>query len=355
MTDAYHHIYDGEIHQKSRCIWHENTLMDFFRSNLIMRGYQSQDSTNKVWHRDGQRVVICLVDDYTTCSGIKDPYVPSIWDSNTLVITDNQVTCPTHYRVETLPSSFFGIYAYQPNDRTWQPDRRFNFAVNRIDARRMALLLEYRKRLPWEPNRDSWDYVNFNCWRWNGDNTSTEGFRQNFEDEYAALDQVVKDIHQITKDTDMPAMPWRNHDLDLESSMHQAWINMVVETYSGEAVIAVSEKTFRALVTPVPWQIYSGRYTVAYLEQLGFDCMSDIVAHSYDHIPELKTMDYGDKLVEWWWQGSNNYANLQTKMWSDVYQRAQSAAVHNQLLLTRMKQLWPQDFSHWWNNISNEL
>jgi hypothetical protein len=355
MPDAYHHIYDGEIHQKSRCIWHENTLMDFFRSNLIMRGYQSQDSSNKVWHRDGRRVVICLVDDYTTCSGIKDPYVPSIWDNNTLVITDNQVTCPTHYRVETLPASFFGIYAYQPNDRTWQPDRRFNFAVNRIDARRMALLLEYRKRLPWEPNRDSWDYVNFNCWRWNGDNTNTEGFRQNFEDEYAALDQVVKDVHQITKDTDMPAMPWRNHDLDLESSMHQAWINMVVETYSGEAVIAVSEKTFRALVTPVPWQIYSGRYSVAYLERLGFDCMSDIVAHSYDHIPELKTMDYGDKLVEWWWQGSNNYANLQTQMWSDVYQRAQTAAVHNQQLLMRMKQLWPQDFSHWWNSISSEL
>lgn len=355
MTDSYHHIYDGEIHQKSRCIWHENTLMDFFRSNLIMRGYHSTDSSNKVWAKDDRRVVICMVDDYTTCSGIKDPYVPSIWDGRTMVITDNYPTCPTQYKVHTLPASFFGIYAYQPDDQEWAPDRRFNFAVNRIDARRMALLLEYRKRLPWEPERDVMDYVNFNCWRWHGDNSGIEGFRQNFEDEYNALDQVVKDVHQITKDTDVPEMPWRNHDLDLETSMHRAWINMVVETYSGEAVVALSEKTFRALVTPVPWQIYSGRYSVAYLERLGFDCMSDLMDHGYDHIPELKTMDYGDKLVEWWWQGSTNLVNLQAQDWTTVAGRAQTAATHNRALLSHMQHTWPQDFGQWWNDISKEL
>lgn len=355
MTDSYHHIYDGEIHQKSRCIWHENTLMDFFRSNLIMQGYQSRDSSNKVWERDGRRVVVCLVDDYITCSGLQNPYVPSIWDSNTLVITDNRVTCPTHYQVETLPTSFFGIYAYRPDNITWQPDRRFNFAVNRIDTRRVSLMLEYRKWLPWQPDREVMDYVNFNCWSWDGDNTSPHGLQQNFENEYQLVDQSVKDVHQVTKDTDIPEMPVRNHDLDLENSMHRAWINMVVETYSGEAVIALSEKTFRALVSPVPWQIYAGRYSVAYLEQLGFDCMTDIMDHSYDHITELRTMEPGDKLVEWWWQANSNYAGLQTKNWSMIQQRAKDASIHNQRLLLNMRQAWAHEFAEWWHLISRKL
>ena len=355
MTDPYHHIYDGEIHQKSRCIWHENTLMDFLRSNLMLRGYQAEDATNKVWRREQKRVVICLVDDFTTCSGIRDPYVPALWDRHTTVLTDNSVTCPTQYQVKKLPESFFGIYAYDPEPRAWQPDRRFNFSVNRIDSRRMALLLEYRKRLPWELDRDAMDYVNFNCWRWHGDNSSPEGFRQNFEVEYDALDQVVKDVHQITKDTDIPEMPWRNHDLDLEHSMHRAWLNMVVETYSGEAVIALSEKTFRALATPVPWQIYSGRYSVAYLEQLGFDCVTDLVDHGYDSIPELKTMDYGDKLVEWWWAGSNNHANLLQQDFAVIQARCQQAAKHNLDRLKEMQQDWPQDLAAWWWTVSQDL
>jgi hypothetical protein len=355
MTDPYHHIYDGEIHQKSRCIWHENTLMDFLRSNLILRGYTAEDSTNKVWRQDQKRVVICLVDDFTTCSGIRDPYVPALWDRDTTVITDNLVTCPTQYQVKRLPDSFFGVYAYEPDTQPWQPDRRFNFAVNRIDARRMALLLEYRKRLPWEPDRDVMDYVNFNCWRWNGDNTSPEGFGQNFEAEYDALDQVVKDVHQITKDTDIPEMPWRNHDLDLEHSMHRAWLNMVVETYSGEAVIALSEKTFRALVTPAPWQIYAGRYSVAYLDQLGFDCLMDVVTHAYDSIPELKTMDYGDKLVEWWWTGNNNHAKLLQQDFAVIQARCQQAAEHNRRVLKDMQHRWSQDLSAWWWSVSQDL
>jgi hypothetical protein len=355
MTDAYYHIYNGEIHQKSRCIWHENTLVDFFRSSLIMRGYQSQDSSNKVWTRGEKRVVICLVDDYTTCSGEKNPYVPAIWDSNTLVITDNKVTCPTHYRVETLPASFFGIYAYEPEYRSWQPDRRFNFAINRIDTRRVALMLEYRKWLPWQPDRETVDYVNFNCWSWHGDNSSVKGLQQNFENEYHDLDQSVKDVHEITKDTDMPEMPYRNHDLDLESSMHQAWINMVAETYSGEAVIALSEKTFRTLVTPAPWQVYSGRYTVAYLEQLGFDCMSDMVDHGYDHITELRTMAPGDKLVEWWWTGNQNYQRLQSTEFEQVQSRGAQAAHHNRSLLAKLRGQWAQDFSAWWLTVLDKI
>jgi len=352
MTDAYHHIYDGEIFQKSQCIWHENVMMDFFRSQLIHRGYQRQDSSSKVWRRGHQQVVVCLVDDITTCTGSTDPYIPEAWDADTVIITDNIINCPVRYKVHTLPNSFFGIYYYEPQARSWHPDRRFNFAVNRIDLKRVSLFLEYRKRLPWEPNRDVMDYVNFNCWVWDGDNTTPQGLRSNFERTYDSLVQKVRDVHQITKDTDIPEMPWRNHDLDPENSMHRAWINMVIETYSSDTVIALSEKTFRALVTPVPWMLYSGRYTVTYLESLGFDCLSDVINHGYDRITELNTMDYGDKLVDWWWQASETAKDLHQLDFAELEQRCARAAKHNQEKLAQMRQRWPSDFAAWWQTVS---
>lgn len=355
MTDAYHHIYDAEIHQKSRCIWHENAMMDFFRSHLIACGYEPTEVSSKVWQRDDRQVIVCLVDDITTCTGQTDPYIPNTWDRGTMVITDNVVNCPTRCQVHTLPASFFGIYAYQPQTRIWQPDRRFNFAVNRIDLKRMALFLEYRKRLPYTDDRDSMDYANFNCWVWDGDNTSQLGLQQNFERTYDSLVQSVKDVHQITKDNDIPTMPWRNHDLDLETSMHRAWINLVVETYSSDTVIAVSEKIFRALVSPVPWQVYSGRYTVAYLESLGFDCLGDVVDHSYDAMPELNTMDHGDKLVDWWWKASETVKDLRSQDFATLQQRCQQAADHNVRLLQQLRRKWCRDFSLWWPTVAAEL
>ena len=147
MTDPYHEIYTGEIFQTSQCIWHENNLLDFFRSNLISLGYQSVDGNNKVWRRGNQTVVVCLVDDFTTCSENYSLSVPYLFDTNTVVITDNRVNVPTQYRVCQLPASFYGIYAHTPAVNTWQPDRRFCFAVNRMDHKRMLMFLEMRLRI----------------------------------------------------------------------------------------------------------------------------------------------------------------------------------------------------------------
>ena len=177
MTDPYHEIYTGEIFQTSQCIWHENTLLDFFRSNLISLGYQSADSNNKVWRRGNQTVVVCLVDDFTTCSENYSLSVPYLFDTNTVVITDNHVNVPTQYRVCQLPESFYGIYAHTPAVTTWQPNRRFCFAVNRMDHKRTLMFLEMRLRIQYNPDIDIMDYANFNCWSWEGDNTSPSGLK----------------------------------------------------------------------------------------------------------------------------------------------------------------------------------
>ena len=112
MVDLYHAIYENEIFKKSNCIWHENTLLDFFRSNLIALGYTAVDPSNKVWKRGDKTVVACLVDDFSTCSTNYSTSLPYLFDKDTVVITDNRINVPTQYQVCQLPSSFYGIYAH---------------------------------------------------------------------------------------------------------------------------------------------------------------------------------------------------------------------------------------------------
>ena len=151
MTDLYHSIYENEIFVKSRCIWHENTLLDFFRSQLIALGYTAVDDSNKTWRRGDQTVVVCLVDDFTTCNTNYDLALPYMFDRDTVVITDTWCGAPTQYQVARLPDSFFGIYAHQTEHLPWKPQRRFNFAVNRLDA-------------PQPRDYKTLFNVNTNCW-----------------------------------------------------------------------------------------------------------------------------------------------------------------------------------------------
>lgn len=355
MKELYHHIFDGEIYHKSQCIWHENTMLDGLRSCLINLGYHSVSASRKVWQRDSKQVVTCLVDDFTTCSDSTDDRVSRLFDPDTVVITDNHVACPTVYTVHQLPTSFYGIYAHQPQQREWQPDRRFNLAINRLDIKRMILFLEYRKRLPWDEDREVMDYVNFNCWAWDGDNSSTAGLGTNFKQQWSLLDQVQKDAYLDVMLRDMPAMPWRNHDLDLEPSLCRAWLNLVVETYSSDSVIALSEKTFRALVTPVPWMLYAGRHAVVYLESLGFDCLTDVVPHGYDDRTEIKTADYGDKCVDWFWMAQEVVTDLRSRDFAGLQSRCEQAAQHNRDLLCRLRRQWPQDLAHWLPDVMQQL
>jgi hypothetical protein len=353
MTDLYHEIYTGEIFQTSQCIWHENNLLDFVRSNLISLGYQSADSNNKVWRRGNQTVVVCLVDDFTTCSEDYSLAVPYLFDTNTVVITDNCVNVPTQYRVCQLPASFYGIYAHTPAVNTWQPNRRFCFAVNRMDHKRMLMFLEMRLRVQFRLdgeidnrfNIDVMDYTNFNCWSWNGDNTSVAGLRENFDQQYQELEppycEVYKKPYQHVRD----AMPYRNHDLSQEQAHVSAWMNIVMETYSSDTTVALSEKTFRALCLPVPWMLYSGKHTVAYLNSLGFDVMSDVISHRYDSMIENRTAAYGDKMVDFLFEATDTVKQIQA---NSPRSRAQQAAEHNQQLLKQMRQQWPQDFAQWW-------
>lgn len=351
MSDAYHETYHGEIHRNSRCIWHENTLQDFLRSNLIALGYESQDSSKRHWCRDGKSVITCLVDDFTSCSTDYSMPVTTLFDEHTTVITDNWVSCPTRYRVIRLPDSFAGIYAYQPHDRVWQPRRRFCFSVRRIDTRRVLLLLELVSRSQMRGIDLDSDYVNFDCWSWDGDNDSDIGRRENFSKIAHSLEEQYTHAYQHVIERLHPQMPIRNYHVSHEDIHVGAWLNIVVETYGSDTVVALSEKIFRALVTPAPWMVYGGKYTVSRLQSMGFDVLDDVLDHGYDSKQDLKTAKYGDKAVDFVFEASDAVSRLQDQNFKQLQIRCRAAADHNRDLLDRFQGAWPGDFAQWWASV----
>lgn len=352
MNDPYHQIYTGEVFQKTRYIWHENTMMDFFRTQLLCLDYQPLNEGNKVWIRGKKKVVVCLADDIGTCNIDNNFYIPNMFDADTVVITDNFINSPTRYTVCRLPNSYFGVYSYVPNNQDWHPDRRFGFSVNRIDLKRLILLLELVKRHAYPGTTNALDlnsfYINFNCWDWGSSNSSNESFQESFQKFYNMLDLKYHKIYNQAFEQLITMMPLCNYSEDFDNVPTMSWLNAVVETYSSEYIVALSEKIFRALVTPVPWILYAGKYAVSFLEGLGFDVLSDICkSHNYDSLNELNTADWGDKSVEYWNTANIIVNELQNQEFDIIKQRCMTAAKHNQELLDSMKTRWPDDFAAW--------
>lgn len=348
----YHDIYEGEVFQQSRCIWHENVMMDTFKSLLMMSGYHSTNTaSNKNWQRNDKNVVVCFADDFYTCRAPNtSPPVPLTFDRNTTLITDNFVTCATQFEVLQLPQSYFGIYYYQPAQQDWAPERRFNFSVNRIDFKRIMLLLELLSRT-FKPNTREidleQDLINFNCFSWRNSSSTPEECQDNFATEFNFLNTELKTLYKPAFDKVKNLMPFKNHPYSVEESHVKAWLNIVVETYSGDTSIALSEKIFRALVTPVPWMVYAGQYAVSYLKRLGFDVIDDLVDHRTDLLLEKHTGEFGDKMVDFMRDAYETVIKLQEKPFAEVSARCRKAAEHNQALLLKMRQSWATDFADW--------
>lgn len=359
-TDLYHHIYNGEIFQKTCCIEQENNLVDFFRNTLTNLGYHSVDSSRKVWQRGDRTVVVCLVDDVSTCSESVVSLTPYQFDASTVVITDNRINCPTQYRVLQLPSSFFGIYSYTPELSEWTPEKRFGLSVNRIDQKRLLLLLELAFYMPRVSDDKiladfEYDNVNFNCWSWTGDNTTADGLRDNFVRLYAELPDDQQEHYRDFYNELLKKMPIKNYIDSPELIMTKNWLNLIVETYSGPETVALSEKIFRALVTPAPWAALSGRYSVAYLTELGFDVLDDLVDHRYDYCETSSTEIVDNKIVDIMNVAKDTVARLQQQDLAKLQARCKQAAQHNQALLATMKQQWPRDFAAWLPSVISEL
>lgn len=350
MENQYTHIYDHGIFAQSQCIWHENTLLDFLCHNLMSRGYRPVIDDKKIWVKDDRQVIICLVDDVVSCNQNHHASVPYMFDPDTVVITDNWINCPTQYQVARLPDSFFGIYHHEPLHQIWQPERRFNLAVNRLDTKRLWLFLELMQRAELQGLSESVDFVNFNCHVRTPD--TDRDTKLDFLDELKKYlpveDESGEWQYEHTFGIWKERMPYRNHDLDHEQVHVKAWLNIVPETYSSDDVVSLSEKTFRVLSLPVPWMLYSGRNSVARLSSMGFDVLKDVVDHKYDNMIELCTARYGDKMVDFVFEASSAVSTMHDRDFDQLQQRCQQASDHNIQLLRRYRGSWPSDFAQWW-------
>lgn len=324
-------MHNNEIWAQSQCLEREEAAVDKIVQQLVQCGFQSKkiiSHTRSIWQRGGQSKVISLVDDAWDCAEDRSLDTPYLFDVDTTVITDNWINTPTMYRVTRVPDSFYGIYSYIPANQIWNPVRDYTFAVNRIEFKRMRILAGVKSRLGLDCG-----HVNFNCVL--GRNSDPY---QNFIDQLRhAHDTELPEFLQLAK-----TMPFKNYTIDHDQAYIRSWLNICVETYSSDNAVSLSEKIFRCLVTPVPWVVYSGRYTIARLKSLGFDVLDDIVDHGYDRLLEAQ-----NKISCFVDNAKTTIESLKNQNLSILTARCQSAATKNQQLLAKWSRAWPADFMSW--------
>jgi hypothetical protein len=346
ITDEPGVIHRGEIWLKSQCWSQEKQLANDIYACLQQHRYQNINAvsnTRSCWQRGNQKVVVSLVDDFWDMSQDRSQDTPYLFDQDTKVITDNFLNCPSVYRLYRTPQSFYGIYSYTPSNQDWSPDRDYTFAVNRMDYKRMQVLLGIYQNLGFDSG-----YVNFNCQIGSKRVASKDIRLQAFVDEsvlHSATDQERNSFLTLANQ-----MPIKNHTLEHDMTYSQSWTNIIVETYSSDNVISMSEKIFRCLATPAPWVAYAGRYTIAKLCELGFDVLDDIVDHSYDHLLEAQY-----KIPNFINSAKNTIAQVKSLPWSQVKSRCQAAAFHNQTLLAELSRIWNENQSVWLQQLSRDI
>lgn len=346
FDQEFYRIDLGEIFQQSHCMYHEHAMVHLFSSVLMNMGYQKIPGSARAWERGNRKVIVCLADDF----GVnRDDWSlpPDQWfDTDTTIVTDNHMPFATNYQILKLPSSYFGVFSYVPADQNWTPSRRFNFSVNRLDSQRQLILLELTKQSGGIDQVQQLDHVNFNA-RAQGNEHTAEHAQHSFAHCWTQLNQLHNTEYAEWFDQTRLHIPIRNHALTVEQTQVGAYLNLVIETYAGDATVAFSEKIFRALVTPAPWAVFSAKYAVEYLKTLGFDVLDDVVDHSYDSLTQSNTMYGHEKITEFVKLNIQNYHNIKNSDQVKLAVRCHAAATHNQQLLAQMQHQWPVDFAQW--------
>lgn len=346
FDNIFYQTHLGEIFQQSQCMYHEHAVMHLCSSMLLNMGYKKTNNNSREWVRSAVKVIVCLSDDFGVNKENRDSPSAQWFDANTVVITDNYMPLPTDYQILQLPTSYFGVFNYVPADQNWNPIKRFNFSVNRLDSQRQLILLELIKQSGGVDQMQLLDHVNFNARAWGNEQTA-----QHAQDSFAQCWTQLNQLHDTEYSElffqTLPHIPIRNHSLTVEQAQVRSYLNLVIETYAGDATIAFSEKIFRALVTPAPWVVFSAKNAVGYLKTLGFDVLDDVVDHSYDKLTQSNTMYGHGKISEFVKLNIQNYHNIKNSDQNKLAARCQTSATHNQQLLAKMQCQWPADFANW--------
>jgi len=338
-------IYKGEIWQKSGCLDFENSFVKMVEQMLSVSGYTRTDNVF-VWQKQSRCVYIAVVDDVVRFDQPSGQSALEHMTDQDLLVTDNWIARPTRAQLCQLPASWSGIYSYVPDavdDSV--PVRNFGLCVNRLDHDRLAVFCELARI----SNIDQHVYANVNCTVHDqnlSDSKKRDSAMEIFQSTQGPIQQNIDAMFWKVHDK----LPYRNHELTVEQVHAASRVNVIMETYSQDHTVALSEKIFRALVTPRPWVVYAGRYAVARLRQLGFDVLDDLVNHwEYDDLTSRDLMKYQIMVSMARKTVSLHPDNI------DLQTRLVQAAVHNQATLQHMRSRLASDLGNWFRDFSLKL
>ena len=359
IASNFYKTFSSEIFEKSQCMQHEQNFANFFSSILSMLGYVTYDSTRRIWQRDSKQVIVCFVDDFETSNYNFFKEQSKQMYNKITVITDNHVIDLPQHQVIQLPDSYFGIYAYTPQIQHFIPTRRFNFSINRIDTQRELILLELINQNGNITNLLNTDWINFNCYYESELTKSLNNISNNYQKKFLECWDNISDAHGLIYskyiDKLLIELPISNYKVSFDQAHTLSYINLIVETYAGDTTITLSEKTFRALVTPAPWTLYAAQYSVQYLISLGFDVLNDIIDHNYNNVSQNNSANGIEKIKLYIDASLKLYVNLKRLDQNYLQTRCQAAAKHNQQLLFQMRENWPQDLANWLPRVIAQL
>lgn len=326
-------IFANEINSSGFAQW-ENRSLESISSVLESQGYQQKHPHG--WTRESRRVYLRLVDSIDDCVDINQ------LGPNDLLITDNFIGRATAAQVLTLPDSWYGIYSHDVTLFDDPVSHDYSFLVNRIDPKRLLVMIELSKKIHLHQG-----LINFNCVdpkNWANDSHETR--LQNLNSAWQDIGDDYKKLYHAEWQRLVPKMPYINHFLSHDQAMQRSRVNIVMETYSNDDIISFSEKTFRALVLPIPWTLFAGRYAIQRLQRLGFDTLSDIVDHQRY-----------DGLQEWQHKHKEFISASLALLEKDPIPRSRliAAAIHNQNLLKSWRERTEKDFQTWLNDLQDVL
>lgn len=225
-----------------------------------------------------------------------------------------------------LSPEFWGAYSYQSDYINRIPTKLFNCFMHRACSRRQIWFYEFIRKNLLDNGSVSFllDHRVYEC---STINEKQKLFERLYREECG--EDFIVEHNQIKSQ-----VPYRNFDGDLDQTIVDSKISIVIETYFMGRAIAFSEKIFRALQLPRPVLIYSVPNSVSALRDIGFDMYDDIVNHEYDNIdhPENRMAKILSILEDF-----KNF-NYNNDTLIDFEQRAQ----RNRNLLMLFREKWPE-------------
>lgn len=253
-----------------------------------------------------------------------------------LLITNNYLVSGQldESRYQQFPSSWYGMYAEPIATEPQVPRKKFNCFINRMDPIRQSWLYQLIRRGVFDQglvsfNMDIRRHIQF------GQCDPNDTPHMVFENQFAQNLQIFAAEHEFIKSQ----VPYCNFTVPLDQAIMQSEFSVVLETYfDRNEVITFSEKIFRCLKLPRPWVMFAMKNAVAYLRDLGFDVLDDLVDHSYDAVEfDIDRQSAVLDQIE---------VMCQRTLTSGQILRCQQAVAHNQQLLEKF-------YSHFHQDVNN--